>query len=103
MRQGAFAGAVGPHDGVHLTGADGQIDTLQDRGAIDLGMQIYDFQKRHDVLPRGPQPTLPSNEIPISFCASTANSIGSSFITSLQKPLTISDTASSSLSPRCRQ
>jgi hypothetical protein len=35
-----------------------------------------------------------------SFCASTANSIGSSLKTSLQKPLTIIDTASSSVMPR---
>src|SRR5690606_2205038 len=41
-------------------------------------------------------PTLPSSEIASSFCASTANSIGSSFSTSLAKPLTISATASSS-------
>ena len=37
--------------------------------------------------------------MPINFCASTENSIGSSFITSLQKPFTINETASSSERP----
>ena len=48
-------------------------------------------------------PTLPSRLTASSFCASTANSIGNSFSTSLQKPLTISDNASSSDRPRWRQ
>src|ERR1035438_4475754 len=51
----------------------------------------------------GHQPTLPSSEIEISFCASTANSIGSCCSTSLTKPLTTRPTASSWLSPRCTQ
>ena len=45
-------------------------------------------------------PTLPSRLIPSSFCASTANSIGSCFSTSRAKPLTISATALSASSPR---
>ncbi len=49
------------------------------------------------------QPTDPSRLMASSFCASTANSIGSSFSTSLQKPLTIKPTASSWLRPRWRQ
>lgn len=48
-------------------------------------------------------PTLPSSEIEISFCASTANSIGNCCSTSLTKPLTTRPTASSWLSPRCTQ
>ena len=48
-------------------------------------------------------PTLPSRLTEISFCASTANSIGSCWITSLTKPLTTSATASSSSRPRLRQ
>src|SRR6187402_2295155 len=48
-------------------------------------------------------PTLPSRLTPSSFCASTANSIGSSLNTSLQKPLTISERESSSDRPRWRQ
>src|SRR4051794_1522173 len=49
------------------------------------------------------QPTLPSKLIEISFCASTANSIGSCCSTSLTKPLTTRPTASSWLKPRCTQ
>ncbi len=48
-------------------------------------------------------PTLPSSEIEISFCASTANSIGSCCNTSLTKPLTTSAVASSADMPRCWQ
>ena len=48
-------------------------------------------------------PTLPSSEIEISFCASTANSIGSCCSTSLTKPLTTSAVASSADMPRWRQ
>ena len=44
-------------------------------------------------------PTLPSRLIPSSFCASTANSIGSCFSTSRAKPLTISATAASCVEP----
>src|SRR6267154_574813 len=49
------------------------------------------------------QPTLPSSDIEISFCASTANSIGSCCSTSLTKPLTTRPTASSWESPRWTQ
>ena len=49
----------------------------------------------------GHYPTLPSSEMPSSFCASTANSIGSCCSTSLAKPLTMRPTASSVSSPRC--
>ena len=49
----------------------------------------------------GSYPTLPSRLTPSSFCASTANSMGSSLKTSLQKPLTIMLTASSAEIPRC--
>ena len=51
----------------------------------------------------GDYPTLPSRLTPSSFCASTANSIGSSRKTSLQKPLTIMLTAFSAEMPRCLQ
>ncbi len=50
-----------------------------------------------------PYPTDPSKLTPRSFCASTANSIGSSLNTSLQKPLTIMFTASSREMPRLLQ
>ncbi len=46
-------------------------------------------------------PTDPSSEIPSSFCASTANSIGNCCSTSRAKPFTISATALSESSPRC--
>src|SRR3546814_13441262 len=49
------------------------------------------------------QPTAPSSETSSSFLASTANSIGSSRKTCLQKPSTIIDTASSSPLPRPRR
>ena len=48
-------------------------------------------------------PTLPSRLTPSSFCASTANSMGSSRNTCLQKPLTMMPTASSVEIPRWRQ
>ena len=48
-------------------------------------------------------PTLPSRVMPSSFCASSANSIGSSLNTSLQNPFTIIDMACSALRPRCLQ
>src|SRR5215204_2887704 len=48
-------------------------------------------------------PTLPSRLTEISFCASTANSMGSCCSTSLTNPLTTSATASSAESPRCMQ
>src|SRR5690606_31394670 len=50
-----------------------------------------------------PYPTLPSKLTPSSFCASTANSIGSSLNTSLQNPFTIMEMAFSVSSPRCLQ
>src|SRR4051794_41742871 len=48
-------------------------------------------------------PTLPSSEIEISFCASTANSIGSCCSTSLTNPVTTRPTASSCVRPRWMQ
>ena len=143
-----LAGAVRPHDRVHLAGADRQVDPFQDLAAVfEPRVQVFDFEHQyplylrhpgdgrdhcpgHPLLPvpalqpasvdgrvatvdpghdagmavrRRPHPTLPSRLTASSFCASTANSIGSSFRTSLQKPLTISDSASSSDRPRWRQ
>src|SRR6185369_377248 len=56
-----------------------------------------------DIGGRVTHPTLPSSEIEISFCASTANSIGNCCSTSLTKPLTTSAVASSADMPRCWQ
>src|SRR6185437_9988467 len=99
----ALARAVRTHDRVHLAGFHAQIDTAQNSLAVDFDLQIADFK-------HGPNPsriamgypTAPSRLTPSSFCASTANSIGSSLKTSLQKPFTIIDTASSGDNPRCR-
>src|ERR1700737_3878978 len=52
---------------------------------------------------RAHHPTLPSRLTEISFCPSTANSMGSCCSTSLTNPLTTSATASSAESPRCMQ
>src|SRR5882724_5045947 len=54
-------------------------------------------------LARYVHPTAPSSETSSNFFASTANSIGNSLNTCLQKPSTIIDTASSSAMPRLRQ
>ena len=42
-----FAGAVRAHDGVHLAGIHGEIETFENFLAVDLNVQILDFQKRH--------------------------------------------------------
>src|SRR5205823_10027399 len=69
--------------------ADGKFKPVKDFPAVDLDVQILHFQQIHFY------PTLPSRLIEISFCASTANSIGSCCSTSLTKPLTTSATARS--------
>ena len=60
---------------------------------------------QRDLLRRraGPSRRCPRGSRPRSFCASTANSIGSSLKTSLQKPFTIMLTASSAPMPRERK
>src|SRR5262249_38853849 len=68
---------------------------------LQRGERLVDLGHRSSPLPR--QPTEPSRLIEISFCASTANSIGSCCSTSRTKPLTTSATASSCESPRCMQ
>src|SRR5262249_40562154 len=132
-----FAGAVRPHDRMHLTGRDRKVDALEDFAPVlEARVEVFDLKHQISVPPRrrpGPivplsrccpasttandprhretaqrwapafagvvdegahHPTLPSRLTARSFCASTANSIGSSFNTSRQKPLTISDSAS---------
>ena len=59
------------------------------------------YGRRGTRCPTRDYPTLPSRLTPSSFWASTANSMGSSLKTSLQKPLTIMLTASSAEIPRC--
>src|ERR1700732_4499125 len=92
----ALARAVRAHDGVHLAGADLECQSLEDLVAADGDVQVVDAQhySLHDY------PTAPSRLTARSCCASTANSIGSSLKTDLQKPLTIMLTASSSAMPR---
>ena len=91
---------------MHLAGVNRQIDPLQDLLAVHGGMQVLDLEHSVSVilvtlvlLFLG-QPTLPSREMPTSFWASTANSMGSCCSTSRQKPLTTRATASSSGMPR---
>ena len=77
-----------------------KIDAAKNFLAPAAHMQILDLEHA-DV--SSFYPTEPSRLTLSSFCASTANSIGSSRKTSLQKPLTIMFTASSAESPRWRQ
>src|SRR5262249_20793899 len=87
----AFTRAVWSHDRVHLAGVDRQVDASKDLASGNARPQTFDAEHH---------PTLPSRLTLRSFCASTANSIGSCLKTSLQKPLTIMLTASSVESPR---
>src|SRR5690606_8751339 len=96
----ALARAVGAHDRVHLAGLHLEVQALEDLPAFHGSVEISDGQ--HGFLSVS-HPTAPSSVTPSSFCASTANSIGSSRNTSLQKPFTIMFTASSSGMPRWRQ
>src|SRR5690606_16947945 len=112
VAEGGLAGAVGAHDGVHFAGLHLQRQALEDLLAGDAGVEVFDLQHGrflgNPCLPAGGeggrrQPTAPSSDTSSSFLASTANSIGSSRKTCLQKPSTIIDTASSSPMPRLRQ
>ena len=40
--KGAFAGAVGSHDGVDFTGVDGEVEAVEDLTVRDLGGEIFD-------------------------------------------------------------
>ncbi len=100
--QGALAAAIRPHEGVRLAGLDGEVDALENFAALDAGTKSLDVEDRsHGFLCF--QPTLPSRLTPRSFCASTANSIGNSRKTSLQKPFTIMFVASWVERPRWLQ
>ncbi len=92
----ALARTIRAHDGVHFARVQCERQALQYILAADLGGQIRNFEQRS-------HPTAPSRLTANKFCASTANSIGNSLSTVLQKPLTIMFTASSSSMPRCRQ
>src|SRR5207253_7447513 len=103
LSEGALPRAIRPHDGVHLAGLHRQVDALEDFFAFDRGVKILDLEQHLSrfPFPLSRHPTLPSRLMPSSRCASTANSMGSSLKTSLQKPFTIIETASSADSPRC--
>ena len=96
-----LAGAVRPHDRRDLAVSHLKVEVLQDFAVADRDVQVLNFQ--HGFNPcgrrRGRQPTLPSSETAISFCASTANSIGNCCSTSRTKPLTITAVASSAVKP----
>ena len=73
---------------------------------VDIAIGTEDGTKAHresDVEEGERHPTDPSSEMPISFCVSAMNSIGSCCSTSRTKPLTISATASSCERPRDMQ
>ena len=50
VRERRLAGAVGPHDGVHLALGELEVDTLQDLGAVDRRVQVADNQVWHSIL-----------------------------------------------------
>ena len=96
----ALARAVRPHDRVHLARAHREREPVEDQPLAGPHAQVAHVE---DQLPVVAHPTAPSRLTASRFCASTANSIGSSRNTCRQKPFTIMLTASSAEMPRCRQ
>ena len=94
---------VRPRTGIFLRHAEGLLPQLATARAADRIGHVHALQLTQNPMHAGPQPTLPSSEMPISFCVSAMNSIGNCCSTSRTKPFTISATASSSDSPRCLQ
>jgi hypothetical protein len=97
-KKGRLPGAVLSEEDMSLSPWNLEVDPFEDFLALDADVQIPDFEHVH-VLPSGTSverdyPTLPSRLTSRSRWASTANSMGSSRKTSLQKPLTIMLTAS---------
>ena len=41
--ESAFAGAVGPHYGMHFAGMYGKVESAQDFFAVDAGTQVFYF------------------------------------------------------------
>src|SRR2546422_779406 len=106
LSQRRLSATVRAHDRVDLARLDRQVDSFQDLLAGHLHVQTLDLEHRHLLPGAGrAQPTVPSRArlTPISFWASTANSIGSFKKTCLQKPLTIMFVASSGVMPRVWQ
>ena len=50
--QRRLARAVGPHQGVHLAGADDQVDALEDLGAFDGHVEVLDLEQRGSSRPQ---------------------------------------------------
>ena len=96
--QRALAGAIGPHDRVHLARPHLEVDAIEHLLAGNGGAQPSELQK-HSVV----HPIAPSRLTFRRFCASTANSIGNCLNTFLQKPLTTRFSVSSAVRPRWRQ
>ena len=94
VREGALARSVRPHERLHLARLELETEAPEDLVVADFGVEVRDGEH---------QPTLPSRLTPRSFCASTANSMGSSLKTVLQNPFTIIETASSAVRPRWRR
>ena len=44
IRQGALAGSIGAHDGVHFPGPNREVDAVQDRLARSACLQVHDFE-----------------------------------------------------------
>src|ERR1044071_5162184 len=106
LRKRALTGAVRPHDRVHFAIANREIHALEDLISRNGDAETLDLEEHVSRFPSHLSrhyPTLPSRLIPSSRVASTANSIGSSLKTSLQKPFTIIETASSDDRPRWRR
>jgi hypothetical protein len=47
MGERRLAGAIRPHDGMHLAAFDDEIDTFEYFAVVDLDGEIFDFEQRH--------------------------------------------------------
>ena len=106
----AFVSDRGGRRGIWTMAADGGIpERLAHADVVDRlvwspdGQRIVFAAALGNVAALPDHPTLPSSLRPRSLVASTANSIGSCWNTSLQKPLMIIETASSVPIPRLRK
>jgi hypothetical protein len=96
----ALAGAVRAHDRVDLALGHAEVHAAQDLVPPHGGVEVLHFE--HGVFRCHPRLADGSLEGDAEqLLASTANSMGSSLKTSLQKPFTIMLTASSAEMPRC--
>ena len=98
--QRALARTVRPHDRVDFARAHRERQAVEDLPLAGPHLQVPHLENRPACVAH---PTAPSRLTASRFCASTANSIGSSRNTCRQNPFTIMLTASSAEMPRCRQ